>query len=297
MEAVCRPNSPRTAAPDRVMDLPRALSRRGRWYGFRWSFGPIAPEPLACRCHLALTEPYSRNPNPLLPIFLIASGIVLLSLLCVVHSRLAARLREAERLSAATSEQAHLLDLAHGAILSWDLHSGAIRFWNRGAEELYGWRRADVLGRTPQDVLQTRFPRPLAEINAELIENGRWEGELVHTRRSGTPVVVASRWALMNNAQGKPTAILGINTDITARKHAEAALEHQAWYDGLTGLPNRALFRDRLEGALARAHRHNQRVGVLFLDLDNFKVINDGLGHEAGDLLLVEVAHRLRTCV
>src|SRR5919199_1327818 len=76
--------------------------------------------------------------------------------------------RTLELQAARLAEQAELLDLANDAILVWALQSGAIRFWNRGAQELYGWTSAEALGRTPQAVLQTRFPRPLAEINAEL---------------------------------------------------------------------------------------------------------------------------------
>jgi diguanylate cyclase (GGDEF)-like protein/PAS domain S-box-containing protein len=214
-----------------------------------------------------------------------------------VHQRHRAVLRTFERQAATLAEQAELLDLAHDAILVWDLHSGAIQFWNRGAEQLYGWSAAEVLGRTPQAVLQTTFPMPLSDINAELVRAGCWEGELVHTRRDGRTVVVASRWALKRDRSGMPSAVIGINTDITSRKEAEAALEHQALHDALTGLPNRTLFGDRLERAVVRADRRHQQLAVLFLDLDNFKVINDSLGHHAGDALLVEVAARLTACV
>jgi diguanylate cyclase (GGDEF)-like protein/PAS domain S-box-containing protein len=234
----------------------------------------------------------------LLPLVVIAGALAVAALrLHVARRRLAASLREVKHQAATLAEQAQLLDLAHDAILVWDLRTGEIRFWNRGAEELYGWNRADVLGRTPQAILQTRFPQPLAEINAVLVSTRRWEGELVHTRHDGSTVVVASRWALQVDDLGNPRAVLGINSDITSRKRAEEALEHQALHDALTGLPNRTLFRDRLEHALAQANRREQLVAVLFLDLDNFKVINDSLGHQTGDALLVEVAQRLRKCL
>src|SRR5438270_2683925 len=204
-----------------------------------------------------------------------ATGAALL--LGVVYRRMLTSRRKLERQAVQLRQQAQLLDLANDAIVVWDIASGAIRFWNRGAEALYGWSRAEVLGLTPQAILNTSFPRPLAEINAELVRDQHWEGELVHNRRDGTAVVVASRWALQLNALGRPTNVLGINTDITARKQVEAKLEHQALHDPLTGLPNRTLFRDRLERALALATRHRQLAAVLFLDLNNFKDINDTL--------------------
>ena len=231
----------------------------------------------------------------LLPLVLVI--VAACAILAWVHRRHSAALHKVERQAATLAEQAELLDLAHDAILVWDLHTGAIRFWNRGAEQLYGWSAAEVLGRTPQAVLKTAFPKQLAEINAELVRAGCWEGELVHTRRDGTPVVVASRWALKVDEDGTPSAVIGINSDISSRKRAEAALEHQALHDSLTGLPNRTLFGDRLERALAHADRRQRLVAVLFLDLDNFKVINDSLGHQSGDALLVEVAARLTSCV
>jgi diguanylate cyclase (GGDEF)-like protein/PAS domain S-box-containing protein len=127
---------------------------------------------------------------------------------------------EHQQARAALKAQAQLLDLAHDAILVWDLETGAIRFWSRGAEELYGWTRDEVLGRSVQAVLQTEFPRPEAEINAELRDAARWEGELTQVRRDGSRVVLASRWALQTE-DGQPIAVIGINRDITERQQVE----------------------------------------------------------------------------
>lgn len=116
--------------------------------------------------------------------------------------------------------QAELLDLAHDAILVRDLHGSAVVYWNRGAEETYGWSKLEALGQTSHVLLQTRFPRPLPEIEAEVRQHGRWEGDIIHTTRDGRTLVMASRWALQRDGRGEPAAILEINNDITREKQA-----------------------------------------------------------------------------
>jgi PAS domain S-box-containing protein len=123
-------------------------------------------------------------------------------------------------------EQAALLDLTHDTVFVRDVND-VITYWNRGAEELYGRTRNEAVGKNSHDLNQTVFPAPLEDITAELIRTGRWEGELIHTRRDGTKVVAASRWSLQRDDQGRPGATLETNNDITERKRAEEAL-HQA---------------------------------------------------------------------
>jgi PAS domain S-box-containing protein len=118
--------------------------------------------------------------------------------------------------------QAKLLDLTHDAIFVRDKQS-KITYWNRGAEELYGWQADQAIGRTSHELLRTFFPEPLDQIDEKLTRAGRWEGELVHTKRFGTPVIVASRWSLQRDEHGKPVAVLETNNDITEQKRIEQA--------------------------------------------------------------------------
>jgi PAS domain S-box-containing protein len=120
-------------------------------------------------------------------------------------------------------ERANLLDLTHDTVFVRDMDD-VITYWNRGAEDLYGWSSPEAVGQVSHQLTQTIFPAPLEEINAELLRTGRWEGELTHTRRDGKQVVVASRWSSQRDERGIPTAILETNNNITDRKIAEEAL-------------------------------------------------------------------------
>jgi PAS domain S-box-containing protein len=126
-------------------------------------------------------------------------------------------------------EQAGLLDLTHDTVFVRDMND-AIIYWNRGAEELYGWKKGEALGKITHELMQTIFPAPLEEIMAELLRTGRWEGELVHTKKDGTQAVVASRWSVQQDEGGHPVAVLETNNDITERKRAEDALRRSDAY-------------------------------------------------------------------
>ncbi len=130
---------------------------------------------------------------------------------------------ERKRAEEEIREQARLLELTRDAITVCDM-DGAITFWNRGAEEIYGWSREEALGRKARELLQTRLPDDLRRIIGELERAGHWEGEVTHERRDGERVVVASRWALKRDGRGEPAAVLQIDNDVTLQKRTEEAL-------------------------------------------------------------------------
>jgi two-component system, LuxR family, sensor kinase FixL len=119
--------------------------------------------------------------------------------------------------------QAQLLDLTRDTIFVRDMND-VITYWNRGSEQLYGWPRAQALGHFTHRLIQTQFPAARAEIMAQLLRTGCWEGELIHTRRDGRELTVESRWSLQRDERGRPAAILETNTDITERKRAQETL-------------------------------------------------------------------------
>jgi PAS domain S-box-containing protein len=118
------------------------------------------------------------------------------------------------------TQQASLLDLTHDTIFVRDM-ADVVTYWNRGAQELYGWTPGQAIGKSANQLLKTTFPAPLDEIRAELLRAGRWEGELGKVKADGTPVVVASRWSLQRDGLGRPGAILETNNDVTQRKRGE----------------------------------------------------------------------------
>jgi PAS domain S-box-containing protein len=126
-------------------------------------------------------------------------------------------------------EQARLLDLTHDTIFVRDMNN-VITYWNRGAEALYGWRAEQAIGKVTHELLGTIFPAAHEDSLVSLLRADRWEGELVHSKRDGTQVVVSSRWSLLRNERGQPLAILETNTDITERKRTEDALRRSEMY-------------------------------------------------------------------
>jgi diguanylate cyclase (GGDEF)-like protein/PAS domain S-box-containing protein len=189
---------------------------------------------------------------------------------------------------------ASIVEFSEDAIIGKNL-DGAITSWNRGAEKIYGYTRGEVVGRDLSFLLP---PERQAEIQAimERVLSGH-PVECLETQRltkTGSAIDVSLSVSPIKDASGHIAGASAIARDITQRKAAEKQIQFLAYYDALTGLPNRTLLRDRLSSALASARRRKDKVALLFLDLDRFKDINDSLGHSVGDLVLKQVAERLK---
>jgi PAS domain S-box-containing protein len=164
-----------------------------------------------------------------IPYFIVFAGFALLvAWFSTVRRRVEQELLEArDRLQlelAQSAQQASLLNLTHDSIFVRDMN-WAIVYWNRGAEELYGWTRETAIGKPSQELLQTVFPVPLDDLLAELLKTDRWEGELTRTKADGAKVVVASRWSLRRDEQQRPVAMLETSNDISERRRRAEEIE------------------------------------------------------------------------
>ena len=209
------------------------------------------------------------------------------------------RKRFEEALERLSRQHELVLNSAGEGIFGLDLHGNAT-FVNPAAARMTGWDAEELLDRPLHDVLHhtkpdgTPYPSEECPIYAAFTTgDAHSRDDEVFWRKDGTkfPVEYTSTPIVEDN---RIVGAVVTFKDVTERKALEEQLQHQAFHDPLTGLPNRALFIDRLEHALARGGRQANRVAMLFADLDNFKVVNDSLGHNAGDQLLVAVAQRLK---
>ena len=161
-----------------------------------------------------------------------------------------------------------------------------------------GFARDDAIGQKPSIMSSGRHDAAFyKEMWHALTRTGQWSGEIWDRRRNGE---VYPKWLSIStiyDPEGKPANYVGVFSDISKVKETERQLEHLAHYDALTGLPNRILFQDRLRRALARHRRRGQKGALMFIDLDRFKQVNDTLGHEKGDMLLIDATARLLDCV
>ena len=212
---------------------------------------------------------------------------------------LEARLRDAER-RAFEAEAAYetLLGQVPGAIYAYQPELGGVTLaMSTYIEELLGVPADRFLsGDSVWDEVLHPDDRDRAwEDYESFLATGHPDcGDYRYVRPDGRVVWIQDRSAMVRDRDGKPLLVQGVMFDITATKETALRMEHMAYHDILTGLPNRAMFQDHLELALARARRHALAVAVLFLDLDDFKPVNDTHGHEVGDMVLQHAARKIR---
>ena len=183
------------------------------------------------------------------------------------------------------------------AIFVTDKHKQIISV-NPAFAEITGYAPEEVLGKNPRmwnsGLHDKEFYR---KMHCAIDGEGYWQGEVWNKRKNGEAFPEWVSISAIRNDEGETTNYLRISTDISGRKKDEERLQFLANYDALTSLPNRGMFNQRLDYALTHANRYNKQLAVLFMDLDRFKIINDTLGHDAGDVLLKDVAGRLRRCL
>lgn len=218
----------------------------------------------------------------------------ILSTLKIIAARAAAEL-ERQVAYSRIRDQASLLDKAQDAIIVRDM-DGKVTFWNKSAERLYGWTAEEAIHSQAAKSIH-EDPGLFEEAMQIVLAIGEWKCELPQRRKDGSKFTVEAHWSLVRDEDGNPQSILAIKTDITQRKTAENEIKYQAYYDDLTGLPNRRLLLDRLKQLIIANKRYAQQGALFLIDLDNFKTLNDTLGHDMGDILLKSVGDCLTNCV
>ena len=176
--------------------------------------------------------------------------------------------------------------------------TGMILRVNRAFTEITGYAAEEVVGKNPRMLKSERHDAEFYRAMWQRIaQSGSWQGELWDRRKNGEEYPELLTISAVTDSNGVVTHYVGAHLDITERKKAEEQIKAMAFYDQLTGLPNRTLLMDRLGHAMTLCARNNKHGALMFIDLDHFKAVNDSLGHDAGDMLLQQVAQRLLHCI
>jgi diguanylate cyclase (GGDEF)-like protein/PAS domain S-box-containing protein len=220
--------------------------------------------------------------------------------LLVLNQGLQTEIAERKQVEQELKLRTRAIEASVNSILITDnsLPGNPIVYVNPAFERITGYSAAEVLGKSPSFLHAQEPDQPeLENIRAALREGREGHAVLRNYRKDGSFYWNQLHIAPVCDEAGKVTHYIGVQNEITEVKNYQEKLEHQATHDTLTGLANRHLLHDRLEQAMIYAHRHQRLVAVAFLDLDQFKIINDSLGHDAGDQMLIQVAERLKQCM
>ena len=202
---------------------------------------------------------------------------------------------ERKKTEDALRQAATVFESSHDGAIITDL-DGIILAVNRAYVEITGYSEAEMLGKNPRMLHSGRHNRDFfRKMWHSIDEIGYWQGEVWNRRKSGEIYPERITISAVKDAGGKTTHYVGMSADLSQLKQSEEQREHLAHYDPLTDLPNRLLVQSHLTHTLAQAQRHQRQVGVLYLDLDRFKTINDSLGYPVGDELLIALVKRLST--
>jgi len=188
-------------------------------------------------------------------------------------------------------------DYLFDAVVITDLQ-GIITDWNKGSEKLYGYSKEEAIGQ-PVNILH--LPEDIDHITSEVISAvetfGKWSGEVKMLHKDGHIGWIESMCVPIYDENNQVMGALGVNRDISDRINESKRLEHLAYYDYLTKIPNRYLLFDRLEHLIEQSARNMSTFALLYIDLDKFKVINDTKGHTFGDQVLIEISLRLKQSI
>ena len=192
---------------------------------------------------------------------------------------------------------ASVFSYAREAIMITDIE-GTILDVNESFTRITGYSREEAVGQNPRILKSDRQDKEFyVAMWRDLIQTGHWSSEIWNKRKSGEVYPQLLTISAAPDAQGIVRQYVALFSDITARKQVDDQIRQLAFLDPLTRLPNRRMLNDRLSQAIAASKRSGRYAAVMALDLDNFKRINDAHGHAAGDLLLIEVARRITSCV
>lgn len=260
--------------------------------GFR--FKKLILDPIGAELSIATSLVKRISDGDLVEDTLSAKPNTLMSDILKMRNKLNAMVTDIKSNSDRLALAASVFEHTHDGIFITD-ENGVIVQVNPAFERLTGFTSYECVGQNVQEIQYLSLnKKKLSNIIADVLKHGVWHGEIENQRKNGDIYIADLEASVVRDEEKKLRHYLGIFSDITLVKNQQISLEHMAYYDSLTQLPNRVLFMERLKQAISINTRTHEKFATCYFDLDGFKPVNDQLGHEAGDLLLKELAQRIR---